>query len=71
MMSATDTFGALVERWKVDPGATCRGWFLWNQRLKNFRSIRRGLGAVVREIDAGRRRGRPDRPPTRYRPGSP
>lgn len=53
MMSATATLGALIERWKADPGATYRSWFLWDQRLKNFRSIRRGLAAVVSEIDAG------------------
>ncbi|MDP2005949.1 MAG: type II restriction endonuclease [Rubrivivax sp.] len=43
----------LIERWKADPGGTYRSWFLWDERLKNFRSIRRGLAAVVREIDAG------------------
>ena len=30
-----------------------RTWFLWEERLKNFRSIRRGIGQVVREIEAG------------------
>lgn len=45
--------GPLIERWKADPGSTYRSWFLWDERLKNFRSIRRGLAAVVREIDAG------------------
>lgn len=43
----------LIRRWRDDPGATYRSWFLWNERLKNFRSIRRGLGQVVAEIDAG------------------
>lgn len=43
----------LVQRWREDPGATYRTWFLWEERLKNFRSIRRGLGAVVAEIQAG------------------
>lgn len=41
---------ALIEQWKVDPGGSYRSWFLWEERLKNFRSIRRGLQAVVREI---------------------
>jgi len=27
---------------------------LWEERLKNFRSIRRGLEVVVTEIDRGR-----------------
>jgi type II restriction enzyme len=44
---------ALISRWRDDPGATYRTWFLWEERLKNFRSIRRGLAQVVREIEAG------------------
>jgi len=43
----------LLERWKADPVATYRSWFLWEERLKNFRSIRAGIAEVVREIDAG------------------
>jgi type II restriction enzyme len=44
---------ALLARWRDDPGSTYRSWFLWEERLKNFRSIRRGLAAVVAEIEAG------------------
>lgn len=44
---------ALIARWKVDPGGAYRSWFLWDQRIKNFRSIRAGIGQVVREIDTG------------------
>lgn len=40
----------LIERWKTDSAGTYQSWFLWEERLKNFRSIRRGLQAVVREI---------------------
>jgi type II restriction enzyme len=43
----------LIERWRSDPAATYQGWFLWDERLKNFRSIRRGVSQVVAEIDAG------------------
>lgn len=43
----------LIERWREDPGGTYRSWFLWEERLKNFRSIRRGLAKVVEEIEAG------------------
>ena len=50
MTTTSDPLGALIDRWKSDPGATYRGWFLWAERLKNFRSIRRGLAEVVREI---------------------
>jgi type II restriction enzyme len=48
------TLRTLIERWRDDPGATYRTWFLWEERLKNFRSIRRGIAEVVAEIDAGR-----------------
>ncbi len=43
----------LVERWRSDAGATYRTWFLWEERLKNFRSIRRGIEQVVTAIEAG------------------
>ncbi len=42
----------LITRWREDPAATYRTWFLWDERLKNFRSIRRGIGQVVAEIQA-------------------
>lgn len=43
----------LIEHWKADPGSTYNTWFLWEERLKNFRSIRRGLAQVVRDIQGG------------------
>lgn len=43
----------LINHWKADPHGTYNSWFLWEERLKNFRSIRRGIGQVVRDIDAG------------------
>lgn len=42
----------LVQRWRDDPGATYRSWFLWEERVKNFRSIRRGIQQVVADIEA-------------------
>lgn len=45
--------GALIRRWREDPGSTYRTWFLWEERLKNSRSIRRGIRAVVRDIESG------------------
>ena len=45
-----DWIGALVKHWREDPGATYRTWFLWEERIKNFRSIRRGIQAVTDEI---------------------
>ena len=44
----------LVLRWRDDPGGTYRTWFLWEERVKNFRSIRRGIEQVSREIEEGR-----------------
>jgi type II restriction enzyme len=41
----------LIDRWKKDPGGAYQTWFLWSERLKNFRSIRRGLEKVVEEIE--------------------
>jgi type II restriction enzyme len=49
-----DTLRTLISRWREDTGGTYRAWFLWEERLKNFRSIRRGLAEVVAEIEAGR-----------------
>ena len=46
-------FRTLVERWRADDGGTYQSWFLWEERLKNFRSIRRGLSQVVQEIHDG------------------
>ena len=47
------TIALLIDHWKSDPHGTYNTWFLWDERLKNFRSIRRGIGEVVRDIDAG------------------
>jgi type II restriction enzyme len=41
-----------IEVWRADPGGTHQTWFLWPDRLKNFRSIRRGIEAVVEEIES-------------------
>ncbi|MGX9948408.1 type II restriction endonuclease (plasmid) [Bradyrhizobium denitrificans] len=49
----TDLLRVLIERWRDNPAATYRTWFLWDERLKNFRSIRRGIAQVVEEIEAG------------------
>jgi len=54
MNTGRDLVRELIGRWREDPGATYRSWFLWDERLKNFRSIRRGIAQVVAEIEAGR-----------------
>lgn len=48
-----DAVDSLLERWRCDEGATYRTWFLWDERIKNFRSIRRGLQQVVAQIKDG------------------
>lgn len=54
MTERRDRIRQLIERWRDDEGATYQSWFLWDARIKNFRSIRRGIGQVVAEIDAGK-----------------
>lgn len=51
-MATQEQLQRLIERWREDAGGTYQSWFLWDQRLKNFRAIRRGLLAVVAEIEA-------------------
>lgn len=48
-----EALARLIDHWRADPHSTYNTWFLWEERLKNFRSIRRGIGQVVREIEAG------------------
>ena len=49
----SNTLQLLITRWREDPSGTFQTWFLWEERLKNFRSIRRGLQQVVSEMQAG------------------
>jgi type II restriction enzyme len=46
--------GELLARWRNDPRGAYQGWFLWDDRLKNFRAIRRGVQQVAAEIADGR-----------------
>ncbi|MDR5794228.1 type II restriction endonuclease [Caballeronia sp. LZ008] len=48
-----NTLHTLIEHWKEDPAGAFQTWFLWPERLKNFRSIRQGIRQVVNEINAG------------------
>lgn len=50
---STDVVAQLIARWRDDPGGTYLAWFLWAERLKNFRSIRRGIQQVVADIEDG------------------
>ena len=44
-----------AEAYKADPESVYNTWFISNEeRLKAFRSIRRGVGAVVEDIKNGR-----------------
>lgn len=40
---------ALIDSWRGDHHATYCSWFFWEERLKNFRSIRRGIGQIMRD----------------------
>lgn len=40
----------LIVSWKQDTSSTYHTWFLWEERLKNFRSIRRGVSRIITEI---------------------
>ncbi|MES2521906.1 MAG: type II restriction endonuclease [Gemmatimonadota bacterium] len=51
-VTEVDHIRLLLQRWRADDGGTYRTWFLWEERIKNFRSIRRGLQEVVVEIEA-------------------
>lgn len=53
LLTAPDPMLSLISRWKADAGGTYQSWFLWEKRLKNFRSIRAGLAEVVEEIQGG------------------
>ena len=53
MVDRSSLIRQMIERWRDDPGATYQSWFLWDERIKNFRSIRRGIQQVVAEIEAG------------------
>ncbi len=50
--SVADPFRRLLTRWREDPLGTYQSWFLWEERLKNFRSIRQGVSVVVAEIES-------------------
>ena len=50
---ATDTTRLLIQQWRENPVGTYQSWFLWEERIKNFRSIRRGVAQVVSDIQAG------------------
>lgn len=49
----TDTTRFLIQQWRENPAGTYQSWFLWEERIKNFRSIRRGVEQVVADIDSG------------------
>lgn len=53
MSQLSEFLPILIQNWRSDPSGTYQSWFLWPERLKNFRSIRRGLQAVVKEIADG------------------
>ncbi len=53
MPRPNDALPTLIRRWREDPCGAYQSWFLWEERLKNFRSVRRGISQVVAEIESG------------------
>lgn len=51
--TASPDLRPLLTQWRADPEGTYQTWFLWEQRLKNFRAIRRGIAQVVTEMEEG------------------
>lgn len=49
----SDQISKVIEIWKSTPSASYLSWFLWEDRLKNFRSIRTGVKKVIEEIEQG------------------
>jgi type II restriction enzyme len=49
---SSEAIRLLLNRWRGDPSGTYQSWFLWEERLKNFRAIRRGIQQVISEIEA-------------------
>ena len=52
LSSEISAVSTLIARWREDADGTYQTWFLWPERLKNFRSIRRGIQQVIAEIKA-------------------
>ncbi|MBI2520743.1 MAG: type II restriction endonuclease [Bdellovibrio sp.] len=50
----TNSITTLIEHWKKDPNGVYRSWFLWEERIKNFGSIRRGVSKVIEEIETNK-----------------
>lgn len=53
-MLQSDQMSKVIEVWKSDPNVSYSTWFLWEERLKNFRSIRTCVKKVIQEIEQGR-----------------
>jgi len=51
-LTSENVLTPLIRLWRDDSSGTYQSWFLWPERLKNFRSIRRGIQIVIEEIKA-------------------
>ena len=47
-------FQEIIQIWKTAPNLTYMSWFLWEERLKNFRSVRTGILKIIEEIKQGK-----------------
>ncbi|MBK8724678.1 MAG: hypothetical protein IPL96_01175 [Holophagaceae bacterium] len=53
-MNLPSELAGLLQRYRADPESVFHTWFLGEDRLKAFRTIRRGVMEVVQDIQAGR-----------------
>jgi type II restriction enzyme len=53
VLIAPNSLDALIQRYRSDPESVYQTWFLGEDRLKAFRTIRRGVQQVVEDIQRG------------------
>lgn len=49
-MKVAQNLATLLPQWKEEASGLYQTWFLWEERLKNFRAIRSGVHALVQDI---------------------
>lgn len=52
-MKVAQNLAKILPEWKEEANGLYQTWFLWEERLKNFRAIRSGVHALVQDIKNG------------------
>lgn len=52
-MKAAENLAKVLPRWKEESNSLYQTWFLWEERLKNFRAIRSGVHVLIQDIKNG------------------